>query len=279
VTRYLEPFVGSGAVFLHVKRVLQPDTVFLADSNEELINVYSAVQQQVDDVIGRLRVHQRFHSKDYYYQIRRRNPRRLSNPGRAARFIYLNKTCFNGLYRVNSRGQFNVPIGDYKKPTILDEANLRAVSASLRGVRLQTAHFREALNYARHGDFIYFDPPYDPLSATSNFTGYTQSPFGDAEQEELSRVFHALSDRGCFVMLSNNATSLIFKIYARFATQTHRVSAKRSINSKGDRRGPIQEIVVLNYDPPPVGKTAPFESALAKRRKTTSRAPALSQGN
>jgi DNA adenine methylase len=292
VKRYLEPFVGSGAVFFHVKRILQPGVVVLADGNEEIINVYLAVQNHVEDVIGHLRVHQRFHSKDYYYRIRRGNPRRFSDPGRAARFIYLNKTCFNGLYRLNSRGQFNVPMGDYKKPAILDEENLRAVSASLRGVRLRTAHFAETLDYARSGDFIYFDPPYDPLSATSRFTSYTQSPFGDSEQEELARVFHELSDRGCFVMLSNNATTLTSRIYARFAMRTHRVSAKRSINSKGDRRGPIQEIVVLNYEPARAGKTLPSESdarvppnapadttPFGKRGPISRRTPVVSQGN
>jgi DNA adenine methylase len=265
VKRYLEPFVGSGAVFFHVQRLLRPATVFLADGNRELMNVYLAIQDQVEKVIDHLRVHRRSHSRDHYYKIRDELPRRTSDAARAARFIYLNKTCFNGLYRVNSQGRFNVPMGDYRNPPILDEENLRAVAAALKDVELRTAHFSETLGYARKGDFIYFDPPYNPLSATSNFTAYTSSLFGDSEQEELARVFRELDERGCHVMLSNSVTALVSRIYARYSKFTQLVEARRSINSRADRRGSIPEIVVLNYDPARMGRAAPASSTRRKK--------------
>ena len=249
VKRYVEPFVGSGAVFFDVKRLLQPPTVVLADSNEELIGVYLAIQGEVEDVLGHLRHHERFHCREYYYRTREGKARYLSRAARAARFIYLNKTCFNGLYRVNSNGQFNVPLGDYKNPRIVDEDNLRAASLALRGVEFKAVHFRKTLTYAKRDDFIYFDPPYDPLSSTSNFTAYTQSQFGELEQKELARLYHQLDGIGCHVMLSNSATPLVLRLYENERFTINPVKARRSINSKADRRGPIQEVVVLNYNP------------------------------
>ncbi|MCI0407927.1 MAG: Dam family site-specific DNA-(adenine-N6)-methyltransferase, partial [Acidobacteria bacterium] len=154
----------------------------------------------------------------------------------------------NGLYRVNSRGGFNVPIGRYEDPPILDAPNLRAASAALHGVELREGHFRDTLRYARKGDFIYFDPPYQPLSSTAYFTAYTRNSFGPADQEELAEVFRLLNDRGCRVMLSNSDTALIRRLYRGFDLRT--VDARRSINSKANRRGAITEIVVLNYEPP-----------------------------
>ena len=247
VKRYLEPFLGSGAVFFQVKRLLAPRDIQLADRNEDLVQVYRAVQEQVDEVIGQLHRHVRQHSKHYYYRVRGQDLRRMSPAAKAARLIYLNKTCFNGLYRVNSRGHFNVPMGNYRHPAILDEANLRGVSESLQGVMIRPAHFRDILVEARAGDFIYFDPPYDPLSSTSSFTAYTSATFGQREQEELAAVYAALHRRGCRVMLSNSDTPLIRRLYRGFDLRT--VSARRSINSKADRRGAITEIVALNYEP------------------------------
>ena len=247
VRRYLEPFVGSAAVFFHLRNLYQTGEVILADSNAELINTYRAIQQEVEKVVRLLAKHRKAHSPEHYYRIRARRPSELSSAELAARTIYLNKTCFNGLYRDNSQGGFNVPIGRYEDPAILDARNLRAVSAALRGVELRQGHFRETLQYARNGDFIYFDPPYQPLSTTAFFTAYTRNSFGPADQEELAEVFRLLNDRGCRIMLSNSATPLIRRLYQGFDLRT--VDARRSINSRADRRGAIKEIVVLNYEP------------------------------
>jgi DNA adenine methylase len=246
--RYIEPFVGSAAVFFQVRRLLRPEEIILADGNEELVNVYREIQGSVGKVIRLLSEHRRLHSKEHYYRIRSLRPGDLSPAGRAARFIYLNKTCFNGLYRVNSRGGFNVPMGSYRDPPILDAENLRNVARSLEGVELKVARFHETLGHARAGDFIYFDPPYQPVSETSRFTSYTRDSFGPSDQEELAEVFAALSRRGCMVMLSNSDCAFIRGLYRDFAI--HAVPARRSINSKGDRRGPVSEVVVLNYEAP-----------------------------
>jgi DNA adenine methylase len=249
VRRYIEPFLGSAAVFFQVRRLFRPEESILADRNEDLIAVYQALQQDVEKVIRHLRGHRRLHSKAHYYRTRSEQPDRLSLSRRAARFIYLNKTCFNGLYRVNGKGEFNVPMGRYSDPAILDAENLRAVGRSLQDVELRTAHFRETLHYAKAGDFIYFDPPYQPISETSYFTSYTKDSFGAQDQEELAGVFAALHHRGCSVMLSNSDSKLVRALYKEFHIRIHTVSARRNINSKGASRGPISEVVVLNYDP------------------------------
>jgi len=249
VRRYIEPFAGSAAVFFHVRSLFRPEQVFLADSNEELINVYRAIRDDVETVIRRLAKHKVAHSRDHYYRVRAQRPHRLSNLSRAARMIYLNKTCFNGLYRVNGSGAFNVPLGRYKNPPIVDAENLRAVSDALRVVTLKVAHFEETLDYAREGDFIYFDPPYYPVSQTSYFTSYTSASFQASDQERLADVYTALAGRGCLLMLSNSDTPFIRQLYRRFAVRTWTVRARRSINSSADRRGSVSELVVLNYEP------------------------------
>jgi DNA adenine methylase len=246
--RFIEPFVGSGAVFFHVLGRLKPRTAILADSNEELIGAYRAIQEDVDAVIRLLRKHKVAHSRGHYDAVRAATPRRMAPPACAARLIYLNKTCFNGLYRVNSGGRFNVPMGRYEDPPILDEENLRAVSESLAGVRIHAAHFRETLEYARAGDFVYLDPPYHPISRTAYFTSYTQGAFGSADQEELAGVYAKLAKRGCLVMLSNSECPFIRDLYRGFDVRT--VMARRSINSNAGRRGKIGEVVVLSYEPP-----------------------------
>lgn len=246
--RYFEPFVGGGAVFFHLwKENKIPDSVFLFDNNEELINAYKVVRDDVDGLIQRLTVHKRKHNSDHYYATRQldRNDITLSSLERAARTLYLNKTCFNGLYRVNSKGQFNVPIGSYKNPKILDEELLRAASTALQDVKVETGDFRTIVELAGPNDFIYFDPPYDPLSKTANFTSYTAGNFGDKDQEDLANVFSALSDKGCFCMLSNSYTPFILGLYDQFRIET--VRAIRAINSDASGRGAIKEVVVLNY--------------------------------
>jgi len=246
VRRYVEPFVGSGAVFFDVRRRLAPSAVVLSDTNAELVNAWIAIRDEVAGVIRHLADHEKRHAKSHYYEVRAKTPR--SCAARAARLVYLNRTCFNGLYRVNSKGQFNVPLGRYANPRILDRENLLSVHEALRGVDLGVRHFRETVNRARAGDFVYIDPPYHPLSSTAHFTSYTDASFGEEDQRELGRIFDALTRRGCRVMLSNSDTPLVREIYGE-----HRrfpVLARRSINSKGDRRGKIRELVVLSYDPP-----------------------------
>jgi DNA adenine methylase len=247
VAGYQEPFLGSGAVFFHVRTRLAPRRIALSDSNADLIEAFVAVRDQVDAVIAELERHAARHSETHYYQVRDRQSRELFPAARAARLIYLNRTCFNGLYRVNASGHFNVPMGRYVQPTILDADNLRAVSASLAGTRLAAGPFTRVLDEARAGDFVYFDPPYVPVSRTANFTSYTRGSFGQADQEELARVYRELDARGCLLMLSNSDTPLARKLYAGFSI--HRLNARRNINSKGDRRGPVSELVVLNYKP------------------------------
>jgi DNA adenine methylase len=246
-TRYLEPFLGSGAVFFRVRQRCAPREVILADGNEDLILAYRRIQQDVEGVIDLLERHRRRHGREHYYRVRSRRPAALSPAARAARLIYLNKTCFNGLYRVNAQGGFNVPMGRYENPPILDAANLRSVARALRGVHLKAAHFRATLDYARKGDFLYFDPPYHPLSATASFTSYMNGSFRERDQEELAEVYGVLSERGCRVMLSNSDAGLIRRLYGGY--DIHPVSARRSINSNAARRGPVAELVILNYTP------------------------------
>jgi DNA adenine methylase len=244
VKRYLEPFLGGGAVFFHVRAVVRPGTAILSDGNEELIETFKAVRDEPEALLAHLEEHRSRHSKEHFYAMRAK-----ADPGspaaRAARMIYLNRACFNGLYRVNSRGLFNVPFGRYAKPRIVDRPGLLAASASLRRVKLSTAPFTHVLEVARAGDFIYFDPPYVPLSRTANFTAYTQSSFGPREQDTLADVYAELDRRGCRVMLSNSDTPWVRERYGRF--DIHEVRARRSINSKSDARGEISEVVVLNY--------------------------------
>jgi DNA adenine methylase len=205
------------------------------------------VQGEVEAVIealGRLR---EGHSESYYYAVRQSwndAADRMEAAERAATFIYLNKTCYNGLWRVNSRGLFNVPAGRYVNPGILDAERLRAASQALRGASLEVAPFDDVVEEAGRGDFVYFDPPYHPLSATSDFTTYAAGGFGPDDQERLAAVFAALHERGCAVMLSNSDTPFTRRLYSRF--KIDRVYAPRAVNSRADRRGVVGEIVVTN---------------------------------
>jgi DNA adenine methylase len=241
---YHEPHVGSGALFFELATHGALSQVYLSDANPSLIDTYLAVRDHVEDVISTLRKHQKKHDRDYYYLVRAIDPSRLPLAGRAARVIYLNKTCYNGLYRENRRGQFNVPFGRYQNPTICDAANLRNVSRVLQGVDIARRGYASVLDYAQPGDFVYFDPPYHPVSATSSFTAYDSHGFGEDDQRRLRDVFAELAGRGVRVMLSNSDTPLIRKLYADFRVE--RVYAARSINSKGGQRGKIAELIIRN---------------------------------
>lgn len=237
---YYEPFLGGGAIFFR----LLPDYALLTDINPELVNVYCCVRDRTETLIKLLDRHQRCHCPDYYYQVR-------ATPGetaveRAARFIYLNKTCFNGLYRENSKGQFNVPIGRYKSPRICNPELLRSVAAALQRTRIATQPFDAVLERARSGqDFVYFDPPYHPISLTSRFTEYNRYAFQEAEQIRLRDTFAELARRGVKVMLSNSDCGFIRELYRDFSI--HTITASRAINSNAQKRGKITEVLVTSY--------------------------------
>lgn len=242
---YVEPFAGSAAVFFHLCDRGRPHRAVLADCNEELLVCYRAIRDHVEAVIDRLAGHRDRHGRDHYYRVRRLRPPDLSPEERAARLIYLNRTCYNGLYRENSRGEFNVPIGRYANPRILDADNLRQVSRTLRGVDLLHEPFDHAPRFCRRGDFVYLDPPYQPVSATARFTSYTAGSFRPEDQERLAATYAELDRMGCRLMLSNSDTPLIRRLYRKF--DIRRVRAARAINSRADRRGPVRELVILNY--------------------------------
>lgn len=251
-SRYCEPFAGSAAVYWHIfslreKGKLNFTSARITDSNAELINTYRVVRDDVKALIELLLAHRKNHNKEYYYQIRSLRPVRLTDIERAARFIYLNKTCFNGLYRVNRSGQFNVPMGSYKDPAIFDVDELVTASQALQEVELATCDFQDTLNWAQAGDFIYFDPPYAPVSKTSSFTSYTEKSFGEREQIELATLFRQLDSRSCKVMLSNSWVKPVLDLYKDFTCIE--VKASRAINSNPEKRGKISELVVINYVP------------------------------
>ncbi len=249
---YFEPFVGGGALFFELYNlgILKNKKVFLFDINEELINAYKIIRDYPNELIEKLKEFKSKHNKEFYYQIREldrtNNYKKLNNIIKAARFIYLNKTCFNGLYRVNKKGYFNVPMGKYKTPKILDENNILLVSKALQNTIIKHCDYKKVLEYAQKEDFIYFDPPYYPLTETSNFTSYTQKKFLKKEQIELFETFDILSQKGCFVLESNSDTEFINNLYKKFKIE--KVFANRFVNSKASNRGKISEVLIRNYE-------------------------------
>jgi DNA adenine methylase len=240
---YFEPFLGGGAMFFR----LAPRRAVLADCNEDLMNVYRCVAWKVDAVIQRLEVHHRAHDKDHYYAVRERwnaGAHSQTSLERAAAFLYLNKTCYNGLFRVNQKGHFNVPMGRYDQPRICDPGHLRAASQLLRRAELQTGHFADQVAEAAAGDFVYFDPPYDPVSRTASFTSYTAASFGPDAQRELAAAVRALTRRGVHVMVSNSDTPFIRQLYRGFDIE--QVAVARAINSRASARGAVNELIITN---------------------------------
>lgn len=244
---YYEPFLGGGAILFN----LQPKIATINDSNAELINCYEVIRDSLDELIKDLKKHE--NEESYYYEMReldRTNTYKdnYDKVKRASRILYLNKTCYNGLFRVNSQGQFNVPFGRYKNPNILDEAVLRAVNKYLNNnqVKIFNADFEKAALEAKKGDFVYFDPPYDPVSQTASFTGYDVNGFDKEEQKRLKSVFDDLTSRGCKALLSNAHTDFIVDLYGNYKIEI--ISATRAINSNALKRGKIAEVLVRNYE-------------------------------
>lgn len=239
---YYEPFVGGGAVFFD----LLPKNAELSDLNNELVTTYNVIKNNVDELIESLQKH--IYDKEYYLEVRAKKIEDLSDIEVASRFIFLNRTGFNGLYRVNKSGQFNVPFGRYNNPVICDEDNLRRVSDALQDVIITHQDYKNVLKTAKSGDFIYLDPPYYPINATSSFTSYTAEGFLEKEQTELRDTFVKLHKKGCFVMLSNSDTPFINELYSGLEGITiNKITAGRAINSKGSGRGKITEVLVTNY--------------------------------
>ncbi len=238
--KYCEPFLGSGAVFFFLK----PKEAVLIDKNEELINFYEVVRDnpyELMELISTYKV-----DKDFYYKIRNQNPEKLGKIERAARFLYLNKTAYNGLWRVNSKGKFNVPFGKYKKVKFFDKENLLRASKLLNNAKLICGDFEEVIKYTTKGDFVYLDPPYYPLSQTSNFKNYTSEGFSEKDHIRVYEIFKLLDKMGCYVMLSNSNTPFIRNLFKEY--NITEVFANRFINSKAEGRGQITELVIRNYE-------------------------------
>lgn len=227
--KYIEPFVGGGALFFD----LEPEEAIISDVNPELINLYRVVVENVEGLIEKLSLMK--NEEEYYYKVRALVPEELSKLDRAARMLYLNKTCFNGLYRVNKKNEFNVPFGRYKNPKICDEENLRRASRALQKATILEASYEEVLNkYAEPGDFIFIDPPYVPISKYSDFKRYTKDQFGLQDQERLSKLTHELYEKGCSVLLTNSNHPLVHELYEPFEIEVH--ETRRSINSVSNKR-------------------------------------------
>ena len=252
--RYFEPFLGGAALFFYLNSNRNHQfEAFLTDINTELINAYLVVKTDIELLIQVLSSYQKEFKKTrsaFYYGIRNNAEKYVTNrTEQAARFIFLNKTCYNGLYRVNSQGKFNVPIGRYNNPLICDSQNLRNVSLALQRSRaaVKACDYRDVLENAERGDFVYLDPPYNPTSSTANFTSYTNSGFKSEDQQRLAEIFRILTNRKCKVLLSNSDTPKIRKLYSDSDYTIERVEVLRSINSNASRRVGHRELLIRNF--------------------------------
>lgn len=239
---YYEPFIGGGAFLFS----LLPQNATISDANLELINCYQVIRDDVQSLIRSLQLHK--NDAEHFYAVRAKAPSSMTAVQRASRFIYLNKTCFNGLYRENNQGQFNAPFGRYEKPKIADKENLLAIAQYLTTKNIQICHadYSHVLNKVQAGDFVYFDPPYVPLTKTASFSSYLKGGFGLQEQEKLADLFKQLAQKGVYAMLSNSNTDTIRSLYSDFEIQT--IHASRAINCKGGKRGKeANEVLIVNY--------------------------------
>lgn len=246
---YYEPFVGGGAVLFDT----MPKKAVVNDFNEELINMYQVIKTDVEELLELLEVHKEKNTSEYFYEIRAldREPHyetEVSNVEKAARLIYLNKTCFNGLYRVNASGFFNTPYGKYKNPNIVNTKGIMALHNYFNNadIKFKSGDFEDAVKYIRKGSFVYFDPPYAPLTPTSNYTGYTAGGFGKEDQIRLRKLCDKLDKRGVKFLLSNSNVPFIQEQYSDYIIDV--VGAKRAINSNGKKRGEVEEVLIRNYE-------------------------------
>ena len=246
IKSYIEPFIGGGAVLFH----LQPKNAIINDFNSELVNVYNVIKDDIENLIVDLQKHK--NESEYFYKIRALDRteafENLSDVERASRIIYLNKTCYNGLYRVNNSGKFNSPFGKYKNPNIVNEPTLRAVNSYLNSnnVRIENTDYETILKEADKNSFVYLDPPYHPVSDSSNFTGYIQGGWGESEQVRLKEACDRLDKNGIKFLQSNSCVDFIKELYTDY--QIHIIKANRAINSDGDKRGEVEEVLIKNYE-------------------------------
>jgi DNA adenine methylase len=244
ISTYYEPMIGGGAVFFELARAKRFEKAVIADKNPELVNAWQVVKADVDGLVEELSDKKKYrYEKSTYLKIRA-VPGKLSKVELAARFIYLNRTCFNGLYRLNLKGEFNVPFGKYDDPVICDEKNLRAVSELLKKVRVTLQDFSKVAEEAEEGDAVYFDPPYIPVSDTSKFTSYTADGFAMADHVRLAEVFEKLGDRGVRVVLSNSAAKEAVELYEGFDIDW--ITGTRSVGGPADYRKSVKEMVVFH---------------------------------
>ena len=247
---YYEPFLGGGALLFHILTDRIGQKCSISDLNSDLVLAYTVIRNRIDDLITSLKNHERNYrknSKSYYYSIRESNPR--SEVEKTSRLLFMNRTCFNGLYRVNSKGKFNVPLGKYINPNIVNETNLRSVSHILQSSKtsIQCRDFEAVLRYAKKGDLVYFDPPYQPVSETANFTSYTNKNFTPDDLTRLVKICKSLDEKGCNVLLSNSDSKLVSDMFSEKAWKINKIPANRSINSDSKKRTGHFELLIKNY--------------------------------
>lgn len=247
---YYEPFLGGGALLFHILTGNHDQKCSISDLNSDLVLAYTTIRDRIDTLIISLKNHEKNYQKNsesYYYSIRKSNP--SSEIEKTSRLIFLNRTCFNGLYRVNRKGKFNVPLGKYSNPNIINEENIRAVSSILQSSRISIIcrDFEAVLRDAKKGDLVYFDPPYQPVSATANFTSYTNKDFTYDDLTRLAELCLKLDSRGCKVLLSNSDSKEVADIFSQNPWKITRIAANRSINSNSKKRTGHFELLIKNY--------------------------------
>ena len=247
---YFEPFLGGGALLFHMLTERNGQKCSISDLNSDLVLSYITIRDRIDGLITSLKNHERNYQKDsksYYYSVRKSNPR--SAIEKTSRLLFLNRTCFNGLYRVNSKGKFNVPLGKYTNPNIVNEENLRAVSSILQAskVSIKCRDFEAVLSDAKKGDLVYFDPPYQPVSTTANFTSYTNKNFSFDDLNRLAELCNNLDAKGCKVLLSNSDSDDVSELFSKKPWKVSKIQANRSINSDSKKRTGHFELLIKNY--------------------------------